>query len=165
MGVARSGFVTLDCADPGPPAEFWAAILGGEVMFTTATTVGVRTGWTWIAATAVPDYQPPTWPEAGVPKQIHLDLAVSDLDAAVAEAERLGAVPAAFQPAPARGGSCSTPLAIRSVLPPRFRARPCRAWRRFWTGSCIWLLVGPAPQDRGRPHNVCGSGLPQSAAA
>jgi hypothetical protein len=100
MAVARNGFVTLDCADPGPLAGFWAAMLGGEVVFTTATTVGVRTDWTRIAAMAVPDYQPPTWPEAGVPKQIHLDLAVSDLDAAVAGAERLGAVPAAFQPAP-----------------------------------------------------------------
>jgi hypothetical protein len=89
--------VTPDCADPGPLAEFWAAILGGEVVFTTATSVGVRTDRTWIAAMAVPDYQPPTWPEAGVPWQIHLDLAVSDLDAAVAEA---GAIPAAFQPAP-----------------------------------------------------------------
>ena len=58
-----------DCADPGPLAEFWAAILGGEVVFTTATSVGVRTVWTWIAATAVPDYQPPTWPEAGVPSR------------------------------------------------------------------------------------------------
>jgi Glyoxalase-like domain len=100
MAVARSGFVTLDCADPGPLAEFWAAMLGGEVVFSTATAVGVRAAWTSIAAMAVPDYQPPTWPEAGVPKQIHLDLAVSDLEAAVAGAERLGAVPAAFQPAP-----------------------------------------------------------------
>lgn len=77
-GCRSTRFVTLDCTDPGPLAEFWAAILGGEVMFTTATSVGVRTDWTWIAAMAVPDYQPPTWPEPGVPKQIHLDLAVSD---------------------------------------------------------------------------------------
>ena len=37
-----------------------------------------------------------------VPKQIHLDLAVTDLDAAVAEAEGLGARVASFQPAPDR---------------------------------------------------------------
>lgn len=102
MAVAQRGFVTLDCADPGTLAEFWAAMLGGTVMFTTATTVGVRTDWTWLAAMAVPDYQPPTWPGDGVPKQMHLDLAVSDLDSATAEAEQLGAVPAAFQPAPAQ---------------------------------------------------------------
>ncbi len=100
MAVARTGFVTLDCADPRPLAEFWAGMLGGTIVFTTAAAVGVRTEWIRLAAMAVPDYQPPTWPEAGVPKQIHLDLAVSDLDAAVAEAERLGATPAVFQPAP-----------------------------------------------------------------
>lgn len=59
MAVARSGFVTMDCADPRPLAEFWAAILGGEVVSTSATTVGVRTDWTWIATIAVPDYRPP----------------------------------------------------------------------------------------------------------
>ena len=35
-----------------------------------------------------------------VPKQIHLDLDVEDLGAAVAAAEWLGAVAAQFQPAP-----------------------------------------------------------------
>ena len=48
----------------------------------------------------VADYRPPTWPEADVPKQFHLDLAVTDLQAAVDEAERLGATQTAFQPAP-----------------------------------------------------------------
>jgi hypothetical protein len=46
--------------------------------------------------------QPPTWPADDIPKQIHLDLAVTDLQAAVAEAERLGARIAPVQPAPDR---------------------------------------------------------------
>jgi len=100
MAVARTGFVTFDCADPRPLAEFWAAMLGGEIRFESAAAVGVRTDWVWLAAMKVADYHPPTWPEADVPKQIHLDLSVSDLTAAVDEAERLGATPAAFQPAP-----------------------------------------------------------------
>ena len=100
MAVARTGFVTLDCADPRPLAEFWAAMLGGEIRFESATTVAVRTDWVWLAAMKVADYRPPTWPEADVPKQIHLDLDVSDLAVAVDEAERLGATQAAFQPAP-----------------------------------------------------------------
>jgi hypothetical protein len=49
---------------------------------------------------AVDDYQPPTWPEPDVPKQIHLDLAVDDLEVAVAEAIGCGATLAAVQPAP-----------------------------------------------------------------
>jgi Glyoxalase-like domain len=42
----------------------------------------------------------PTWPDDAVPKQIHLDLDVEDLGAAVAAAELLGAVVAQFQPVP-----------------------------------------------------------------
>jgi hypothetical protein len=100
MTVARQLFVSLDCDDAGALAEFWAAMLGGEVRFTTATAVGVRTAWVWIAAIHVPGYRPPTWPDGDIPKQFHLDLGVEDLEAAVADAERLGARPAPFQPAP-----------------------------------------------------------------
>jgi hypothetical protein len=92
--------VTLDCDDPGALAAFWAALLGGEVTFTTATAVGVRTPWMSLAAIRIPDYRPPTWPDADVPKQFHLDVGVTDLEAAAAEAERLGARPASHQPAP-----------------------------------------------------------------
>jgi hypothetical protein len=102
VAVARQVFVSLDCAEPAPLAEFWAAMLGGEVMFTTATAVGVRTDWMWLTAIRVPDYQPPSWPGGDIPKQIHLDLGVTDLDATVAEAERLGARLAPVQPAPDR---------------------------------------------------------------
>jgi hypothetical protein len=75
-------------------------MLGGEVVFVTAGAVGVRTDSMWLAAMSVPDYRPPTWPGGDIPKQMHLDLAVTDLQAAAAEAQRLGARPAAEQPAP-----------------------------------------------------------------
>jgi hypothetical protein len=75
-------------------------MLGGEVAFRTATSVGVRTDWVWLSAMQVPDYRPPTWPEDDVPKQIHFNLAVSDLPAAVREAVEIGARPAAHQPTP-----------------------------------------------------------------
>jgi hypothetical protein len=90
----------LDCADPVVLAEFWAAMLGGEVAFAHPTAVGIRTPWVWIAAIKVDDHRPPTWPGSDVPKQIHLDLDVDDLLQAVADAESLGAVSAEFQPAP-----------------------------------------------------------------
>jgi hypothetical protein len=38
MAVARSGFVSMDCAEPVALAEFWAAMLGGEIMFASTTT-------------------------------------------------------------------------------------------------------------------------------
>ncbi len=62
----------------------------------------VRTGWMWLAAMQIDDYTPPSWPTGDVPKQMHLDLAVTDLEAAYADALRLGARSADFQPAPDR---------------------------------------------------------------
>jgi hypothetical protein len=77
-------------------------MLGGHVVFTTATAVGVHAGDVWLSAIQVPDYRPPSWPVGDTPKQMHLDLDVTELDHAVAEAERLGARAAAVQPAPDR---------------------------------------------------------------
>jgi hypothetical protein len=102
MAVARQGCVSLDCDDPLKLGEFWAAMLGGEVAFTSEKTVVVRTDWVWLAALKVDDYAAPTWPANDLPKQIHLDLSVEELDDAVAAAEQLGARVASFQPAPAR---------------------------------------------------------------
>ena len=100
MSFVRRVFVTLDSSEPRPLAEFWAAMLGGELVFATAQAVGVRAEQVWLSAIRVDGYRPPTWPDDAVPKQIHLDLDVEDLDAAVTTAERLGAVAAQFQPAP-----------------------------------------------------------------
>ena len=125
MAVARSGFVSLDCADPHALAEFWAAMLGGEIAFSSDVTVGVRTDWVWMAALKVDDYVPPTWPSGDVPKQIHLDLGVTDLEAAVAEAEGLGARVASFQPAPDRRrillDPAGHPFCLTTQIPPEAR--------------------------------------------
>ncbi len=100
MAIAGTLFLSLDCAEPLPLAEFWGAMLGGEVAVVSDATVCVRTSWVWLAAMRVQDYQPPTWPASTVPKQMHLDLGVDDLAAALTEALAVGAVPADFQPAP-----------------------------------------------------------------
>lgn len=102
MAVARLASTALDCADPGSLAEFWAALVGGEVAYRSDEFCAVKTGSGWLATVKISDYQPPTWPDAAVPKQMHLDLATSDLDAAEAEALHLGARKAADQPAPDR---------------------------------------------------------------
>jgi hypothetical protein len=100
MVVARRGIVSLDCAEPAPLAAFWGELLGAEVTFATPESVGVRTDWIWLSTMKVPDYRAPTWPSNEVPKQIHLNLAVDDLEAAVREAVKLGARLAPDQPAP-----------------------------------------------------------------
>ena len=97
-------------------------MLGGEIRFTSATTVGVRTDWVSLTALKIPDYVAPTWPDSDVPKQIHLDLAVTDLDAAAAEAERLGARIAPTQPAPDRWrvllDPAGHPFCLTTQIPP-----------------------------------------------
>jgi hypothetical protein len=100
MAVARMAMVSLDCAEPGPLAEFWAGLLDGSVIASSDRVSAVLTGAMMIATIRVPDYRPPTWPDGDLPKHIHLDLAVRDLDEAEAEATRLGATKAAHQPQP-----------------------------------------------------------------
>ena len=122
MAVARTVFVSFDCADPRALGEFWAAMLGGEIRFESPATVGIRTEWVWLTALKDPDYVAPTWPDGDVPKQIHLDLAVTDLEAAVAEAERLGARVTPFQPAPDRWrvllDPAGHPFCLTTQVPP-----------------------------------------------
>lgn len=102
MAIARLGSITLDCEDPSTLGAFWADLLGGEIGFTSDGFVAVKADRAWIAAVRIPDYQPPSWPSGGLPKQIHIDLAVDDLDKAEAEAVRLGAQKVDEQPEPDR---------------------------------------------------------------
>jgi hypothetical protein len=102
MAVARLGSIALDCDDPTGLAAFWSELLGGEVAFSSEKFVAVKTERVWLAAVRVPGYQAPAWPDGELPKQLHLDLAVDDLDAAEEEALRLGAHRAVVQPEPDR---------------------------------------------------------------
>jgi Glyoxalase-like domain len=102
VAVARLGSITLDCDDPATLAAFWSELLGGEVTYSSEKFVTVKTTHGWLTAIRVPDHRAPSWPGGTVPKQIHLDLAVDDLDVAETEAVRLGARRATEQPAPTR---------------------------------------------------------------
>ena len=102
MATIRLGSVALDCSDPAPLADFWAALLGGDVAFRSDEFCAVKTADGWLAAVRVDEFKRPTWPDPSVPKQMHLDLNVQDLDAAQDEAVRLGAQVAPAQPAPER---------------------------------------------------------------
>jgi hypothetical protein len=83
MTEIRLGSISFDCEDPSALGNFWADLLGGEVAFRSDDFVAVRTNAVW-------------------PKQMHLDLAVDDLDRAETAAVALGAVRAAEQPSPDR---------------------------------------------------------------
>lgn len=121
MAVARLGSVALDCAEPQPLAEFWAALLGGEIAFTSDDFVAVQISGGWLATVKVSGYRPPTWPSDELPKQMHLDLAVDDLDVAEVEAVRLGARKTDEQPAPERWrvllDPAGHPFCITAMIP------------------------------------------------
>jgi hypothetical protein len=96
--IARLGAVSLDGDDPKSLAEFWRDLLELEVMFEAEDFVALKGAGVLITTQRVADHQPPDWPQTTVPKQIHLELAVTDLDAAERRAIELGAVKAQTQP-------------------------------------------------------------------
>lgn len=97
MAIARLGAITLECLEPHQLAQFWAEMLGGEVLGSDDV-AAVRAGAVWITAVRSVGHRRSAWPDE--PAGRHLDLAVEDLDEAESEAVRLGATRAAHQPAP-----------------------------------------------------------------
>ncbi len=89
----------LDCSDPVGLADFYAALLGGTRERISADFHVVRSGTAWLAAQRVHTHTAPSWPDAAIPKQMHLDLSVDDLESAVETAKHLGAVEETEQPA------------------------------------------------------------------
>ena len=96
----RLGAVSLDCPAPAELADFYKDVLGLEVMFSSDDFVALQGAGVWLTFQRVADHQPPDWPDGAVPKQLHLELAVSDLDAAEARIVALGAAKAGVQPNP-----------------------------------------------------------------
>ncbi|HEY6278287.1 MAG TPA: VOC family protein [Streptosporangiaceae bacterium] len=90
--------VSLDCAEPDALASFYLRLLGGEVMWRSASSAGVRVPGVLLVMQRVAGYRPPEWPGTSL---VHLDLAAGgDLVAATARALAAGAVPAQHQPDP-----------------------------------------------------------------
>lgn len=86
--------VALDCPDPVRLAEFYAELLGGQVVPDPDDPEWVELhGFegTPLAFQRVDDYQPPEWPGQQLPQQMHLDFDVDDLDAEEKRVLELGA--------------------------------------------------------------------------
>jgi catechol 2,3-dioxygenase-like lactoylglutathione lyase family enzyme len=98
-GIARFSLVALDCLDPQALATFYGAVTGWPVHQDGGDWVQLRsdTGAT-IAFQLAPDHQPPVWPSADHPQQVHLDFDVSDLEVGEEQVLALGARKAEFQP-------------------------------------------------------------------
>jgi catechol 2,3-dioxygenase-like lactoylglutathione lyase family enzyme len=89
----RLHHVVLDCPDPRALAEFWSALLDQPITYDSAEFVVVSPDATTsgLAFQKAPDHRPPTWPDPGVPQQVHLDVMVDDVGAATPPVLALGA--------------------------------------------------------------------------
>jgi catechol 2,3-dioxygenase-like lactoylglutathione lyase family enzyme len=99
----RIGAVSIDCADPGALADFYAQLLGMERIVETAdgAVVAISDGTHTLAMMRVEGFVAPSWPNPGQLQQMHLDVSVTDLDGATSRALAVGARLADHQPAPA----------------------------------------------------------------
>jgi hypothetical protein len=98
----RIAAINLECRDPAVLAAFWAALLGGTVVVEAPDFCAVETASIYLGAARVEGYLPPTWPSAERSQQLHLDLAVDDLEAAEQQALSLGATKEVHQQSPER---------------------------------------------------------------
>ncbi|MFE9765846.1 VOC family protein [Streptomyces sp. NPDC005808] len=91
MALAELGVVVLDCPDPRALAGFYAEVLGGTVQAQEDWVDLKLPGGQSLAFQAAPGHVPPNWPAGDDSQQFHLDLTVSDLDAAEKGVLALGA--------------------------------------------------------------------------
>ena len=99
MAIARVISFVLDCADPGDLARFYGALLGWEPRVDDdGSWAEVRGDGSMISFQQVEGYAAPRWPGQEHPQQVHLDVAVDDLDAAEAEVLAIGATRHEHQP-------------------------------------------------------------------
>jgi catechol 2,3-dioxygenase-like lactoylglutathione lyase family enzyme len=91
--TGRLHYLILDAADLDAEAAFWSALLGQPVTYRSDDFVVVAADdrTSGLAFQLAPDHRAPTWPDAAVPQQMHLDVMVDDLDAGDAEVLALGA--------------------------------------------------------------------------
>jgi catechol 2,3-dioxygenase-like lactoylglutathione lyase family enzyme len=93
--TGRVHHLILDATDLDAEAAFWSALLGQPVTYRSDDFVVVAADdrTSGLAFQLAPDHRAPTWPDAAVPQQMHLDVMVDDLDAGDTEVRALGARP------------------------------------------------------------------------
>ncbi|MFD9697821.1 VOC family protein [Lentzea sp. NPDC059081] len=92
MAIGDLYDVVIDCPEPVKLADFYQQLVGGEIVDADSDWVSLRTGnGRRLSFQQVEGYTAPRWPGQELPQQVHLDVAVADLDAAEAEVLALGA--------------------------------------------------------------------------
>lgn len=84
--------VTIDAPDASALARFYGELTGMDVAYDGPEGAMLAGDGRYVMFQQIgDDYRPPRWPDPAYPQQAHLDLAVRDMDAAEAEAVKLGA--------------------------------------------------------------------------
>jgi Glyoxalase-like domain len=97
--IAKMRAVVLDCPDPGALAEFYRALLGGDITYADDDWVNLRDGGNVLLSfQRAPDYQAPDWPGVEHGQQFHIDVTVDDVDQAEPQVLALGARRTELQP-------------------------------------------------------------------
>jgi catechol 2,3-dioxygenase-like lactoylglutathione lyase family enzyme len=93
--IGRMHHVVIDCPDPPALAGFYSQLLGLPVTYASPDCVVVAANDTTsgIAFQPAPGHRPPTWPDPAIPQQVHLDVMVDDVAAAIPRVIQLGARP------------------------------------------------------------------------
>jgi catechol 2,3-dioxygenase-like lactoylglutathione lyase family enzyme len=99
--VGTLASVSIDCPDTDALAVFYRNLLGLEEAFATPDrgVICLAGAGPMLTLMRVEEYIAPSWPAGPQHQQMHLDLAVDDLDSAVAAAIALGARESEHQPA------------------------------------------------------------------
>jgi uncharacterized glyoxalase superfamily protein PhnB len=102
--VGHLASISLDCPDTEVLAAFYSRLLGLEEVFAAPdrSVISLAGAGPMLTLMRVDRYVPPSWPEGPQRQQLHLDIAVEELDSAAEAALALGAMPAEHQPAPER---------------------------------------------------------------
>lgn len=120
--IAKFGAVSLDSRDAIGLGRFYRQLLDFETLTETDELVVLRGKGVTLTVERVDDHRPPIWPGNTVPKQMHLDLFVADLDEAERAALDIGAVKADYQPSPQKWRVLLDPAGhpfCLVLLPPR----------------------------------------------
>jgi catechol 2,3-dioxygenase-like lactoylglutathione lyase family enzyme len=118
---ARLAAISLDASDPAALAAFYRDYLELEVMWDSPDFIALGGAGVFLTVQRVADHNPPDWPTGAAGKQMHLELAVSDLEPAERAALALGARKADEQPSPERWrvliDPAGHPFCITTLIP------------------------------------------------
>jgi len=91
--IGRWHGLVIDCPDPRGLAAFYQELLGMQRVQDDDhwVVIGDAPDRPGLAFQLAPDLEPPQWPDPGHPQQMHLDIAVTDIDQAEKQALGLGA--------------------------------------------------------------------------